>query len=125
MLFSDLYICIEVDFYGHFFRKAKTKTIENSSAPSWNETFDIDLEGCENLRILIYRDCGTHSTLFGKHTQQLSRQWLTDKQIERVFKINQCQLRVGFKFTHFELSYRRVPTGKGVLFGEKIQQVCK
>lgn len=123
---ADLYICIEVDFYGHFFRKAKTKMVCGSSAPVWNETFVIDLEGCENLRILVYRETGSHATLFGKHTQKLSRHWLGQPLIEKSLQVNGCVLRVALKFIPCEVSLRRVPTGKaGSLFGEKIHNVCK
>lgn len=125
----DLYISIEVDFYGHFFQKAKTKIIGNTNNPVWNENFIIDLEGCENLRILIYRESNPNDTLFGKHTQKLSRQWLLGQgtdMIEKKLLINGCTLRVGLKFIPCEVSLRRVPTGKvGNLFGEKIQQICK
>ncbi|KAK5640428.1 hypothetical protein RI129_011239 [Pyrocoelia pectoralis] len=123
---ADLYVCIEVDFYGHFFRKAKTKMVCNSSAPVWNESFVIDLEGCENLRFLVYRETGSHATLFGRHTQKLSRQWLGQNQIEKILQVSGCGLRVALKFVPCEVSLRRVPTGKaGSLFGEKIQNVCK
>ncbi|KAJ8972782.1 hypothetical protein NQ317_009235 [Molorchus minor] len=122
----DLYVVIEVDFYGHFFQKAKTKIICNTTNPQWNENFVIDLEGCENLRILVYRDTSTSPTLFGKHTQKLSRKWLSQRIIEKNLSINGCTLRMGLKFIPCEVSLRRVPTGKiGALFGEKIQAVCK
>lgn len=123
----DLYVCIEVDFYGHFFQKAKTKVLPNSSNPKWDENFVIDLEGCENLRILVYRESTNGGdTLFGKHTQKLSRRWLSQHVINKDLHINGCTLSVGLKFIPCEVSLRRVPTGKvGSLFGEKIQQVCK
>nr|CAH7760412.1 unnamed protein product [Callosobruchus chinensis] len=125
----DLYICIEVDFYGHFFQKAKTKTVCNTMHPQWNETFAIDLEGCENLRVLVYRDSGGGTgqpVLFGKHTQKLSRKWLSERITEKCLTIAGCTLRMGLKFVPCEVSLRRVPTGKvGALFGEKIQAVCK
>lgn len=34
---ADLYCILEVDSYGHYFRKAKTKIICFNSAPKWNE----------------------------------------------------------------------------------------
>lgn len=135
---ADLYITIEVDFYGHYFRKARTKLISNSRNPIWNEQFVIDLEGCENLRFLVYRESGSNTsgntaTLFGKFTQQLSRQWLLNAPtavdsgiVERRLRINGCDLRVGLRYTPNEVALRRVPSGKaGALFGEKIQTVCK
>lgn len=55
-MFLDLFICLEVDSYGHFFRKAKTKMICGSSQPSWKEDFVIELEGALNLRVLLYEE---------------------------------------------------------------------
>merc|ERR1711894_5944 len=51
---SDLYVVVEIDSYGHYFRKAKTKIITQSIEPTWNEEFMLELEGSENLRILVY-----------------------------------------------------------------------
>lgn len=123
----DLYVCVEVDFYGHFFQKAKTKTSKHSQNPHWNESFVIDLEGCENLRVLVYREGQPHDNLFGKHTMKLSRKWLNEQQtIDRQLMVNGCTLRMGLRYVPCEVSLRRVPAGKvGSLFGEKIQAVCK
>ncbi|XP_066156884.1 active breakpoint cluster region-related protein [Euwallacea fornicatus] len=123
----DMYVCVEVDFYGHFFQKAKTKTAKNTQNPHWNENFVIDLEGCENLRILVYREGTPQDALFGKHTIKLSRKWLNEQQIvDRQYTIGGCSLRMGLRYVPCEVSLRRVPAGKvGPLFGEKIQVVCK
>lgn len=51
---ADLYISIEVDSYGHYFRKAATKMICRSMNPIWNESFVVELEGSQNVRILLY-----------------------------------------------------------------------
>lgn len=51
---TDLYICIEVDSYGHYFRKATTKMICRSQTPLWNESFMLELEGSQNVRVLLY-----------------------------------------------------------------------
>lgn len=61
--FADLFICLEVDSYGHYFRKAKTKMICGSSQPSWNEDFVIELEGALNLRVLLYEEHPTQGQL--------------------------------------------------------------
>jgi active breakpoint cluster region-related protein len=53
---ADLYVCVEIDSYGHYFRKAKTKINCHSSTPQWNESFLLELEGSQNLRILLYQD---------------------------------------------------------------------
>ena len=53
---DNIYIVIEVDSYGHYFRKVKTRTILDSIEPTWNDEFIIELEGSENVRILAYED---------------------------------------------------------------------
>lgn len=67
-LISDLFVCIEVDSYGHYFRKAKSKLICRSSNPAWNETYVLELEGSQNLRILLYEENQTRPILRAKHT---------------------------------------------------------
>lgn len=50
-----MYVCFEVDSYGHFFRKVKTKMTEGIE-PHWNQDFIIELEGSQTLRILCYEE---------------------------------------------------------------------
>ncbi|EFA00987.1 active breakpoint cluster region-related protein [Tribolium castaneum] len=125
----ELYVVFEVDFYGHFFQKAKTKAVQSSNVFTWGEKFVIDLEGCENLRILVYRTSTStikEDTLVGKYTQKLSRSWLRTEPVEKKFNINVATLRLNLTYIPCVVSLRRLPTGKnGALFGEKIQVVCK
>lgn len=46
---------VQVDSYGHYFRVLKTKVQAASLDPTWNEEFMVDLEGSENLRLLVYQ----------------------------------------------------------------------
>lgn len=70
--FSDLYICLEVDSYGHFFRKAKTKMICGSKRPCWDQDFVIELEGSQNLRVLLYEDHSEGTFLRAKETIEVT-----------------------------------------------------
>lgn len=71
IIFSDYYIVVEVDSYGHYFRKAKSKLVCRSAQPRWNESFTIDLEGSQNLRLLLYEDAA-RPVLRGKCTLKVS-----------------------------------------------------
>ncbi|XP_071445756.1 active breakpoint cluster region-related protein [Hetaerina americana] len=125
---ADLYVCIEVDSYGHYFRKAKTKLACGSACPVWEEEFIIELEGSQNLRILMYEENSSlpRATLRGKSTLMLSRSWLTERLSSKTVTIPSCPLSVSLKFVPSEVTLRRVPTAKTVgLFGAKIQNVCK
>jgi len=70
-LLTDLFVCIEVDSYGHYFRKAKSKLVCNSANPRWNEQFIIELEGSQNLRILLYEESQDRAILRAKFTQKV------------------------------------------------------
>ncbi|XP_043470846.1 active breakpoint cluster region-related protein isoform X1 [Leptopilina heterotoma] len=125
---GDLYIIVEVDSYGHYFKRARSR-VARGQAPTWGETFVVELEGSQNLRILLYEECGTRSVLRGKCTQRLSRSWLLENQVDQVLKalnLGPATLDVSLKFVPSEVTLRRVPSAKPQgLFGAKIQQVCK
>jgi hypothetical protein len=70
-LLTDLFVCVEVDSYGHYFRKAKSKLVCNSANPRWNEEFVIELEGSQNLRILLYEESQDRAILRAKSTQKV------------------------------------------------------
>lgn len=60
---ADLFVCVEIDSYGHYFRKAKTKLVCRSASPMWNESFVLELEGSGNMRVLLYEDHAERPTL--------------------------------------------------------------
>ncbi|XP_046803449.1 breakpoint cluster region protein isoform X1 [Lucilia cuprina] len=123
---ADLYISIEVDSYGHYFRKAATKMICRSMNPMWNESFVVELEGSQNVRILLYA-LQERPILRAKHIIKLSRSWLKETPQGRVLKLgDNLTLNTTLHFVPGEVTLRRVPTSKpGALFGAKMQQVLK
>ncbi|XP_008563426.1 PREDICTED: breakpoint cluster region protein-like, partial [Galeopterus variegatus] len=52
-----LYCTLEVDSFGYFVNKAKTRVYRDTTEPNWNEEFEIELEGSQTLRILCYEKC--------------------------------------------------------------------
>ncbi|XP_017887321.1 active breakpoint cluster region-related protein isoform X2 [Ceratina calcarata] len=122
---GDLYIVVEVDSYGHYFKRAKSR-VARGQAPTWGETFVVELEGSQNVRILLYEECGSRSVLRGKCIQRLSRSWLQSDQVERSLNLGPATLDMALRFVPSEVTLRRVPSAKPQgLFGAKIQQVCK
>ncbi|MPC36045.1 Active breakpoint cluster region-related protein [Portunus trituberculatus] len=122
----DMYVCFEVDSYGHFFRKVKTKVTEGIE-PHWNQDFIIELEGSQTLRILCYEDHPKLGTqLRGKTHLELSRTWLNDTLTERRVSLQDLVLVLSLKFLPPEATLRRVPTGKSSgLFGANIAVICR
>ncbi|XP_052868483.1 uncharacterized protein LOC128274354 [Anopheles cruzii] len=123
----DLFVCVEIDSYGHYFRKAKTKLVCRSSTPNWNESFVLELEGSQNLRLLVYQDDVQRPILRAKHVLKLSRSWLKDTAVSKALKLSETlSLGTVIRFVPGEVTLRRVPTSKpGALFGAKLQQVIK
>ncbi|XP_010765549.1 active breakpoint cluster region-related protein-like [Notothenia coriiceps] len=60
---ANLYCTLEVDSYGYFVSKAKTRVFRDTMEPHWNEEFEIELEGSQFLRILCYENCYDKSLL--------------------------------------------------------------
>lgn len=51
---NDLSCVIEVDHYGQFVRKARTKTCKASTDPVWDQDFDVEVEGTRELKLHVY-----------------------------------------------------------------------
>ncbi|KAH9377187.1 hypothetical protein HPB48_017899 [Haemaphysalis longicornis] len=111
---SDVYICFEVDSYGHFFKKAKTKICQNTMEPNFNQEVVIDLDGSQTLRILCYEEQvkgGTTTTeLRGKAAFEMSRTWLTDKYQEKAFSLQDFTLNLSIKYNSSDVGLQRVPS---------------
>ncbi|EAA12056.5 AGAP000865-PA [Anopheles gambiae str. PEST] len=123
----DLFVCVEIDSYGHYFRKAKTKLVCRSATPQWNESFVLELEGSQNLRILLYQDDVQRPILRAKHILKLSRSWMQETPTRKVLQLSETlSISTIIRFVPGEVTLRRVPTSKpGALFGAKLQQVIK
>ena len=64
-ILAETFTAIEVDSFGHFYLKAKTRVIE-SDKPVWNESFAIDLESASTLRLICYQRSENGDILLGK-----------------------------------------------------------
>ncbi|KAK9391427.1 breakpoint cluster region protein [Crotalus adamanteus] len=132
---SSLYCTLEVDSFGYFVNKAKTRVYRDTAEPNWNEEFEIELEGSQTLRILCYEksyhkskeDGETTDRIVGKGQIQLDPQSLQEKDWQRtVIFMNGVEVKLSVKFTSREFSLKRMPSRKQTgVFGVKIGVVTK
>uniref|UniRef100_A0A7N5KPP1 Active breakpoint cluster region-related protein n=1 Tax=Ailuropoda melanoleuca TaxID=9646 RepID=A0A7N5KPP1_AILME len=135
---ANLYCTLEVDSFGYFVSKAKTRVFRDTTEPKWDEEFEIELEGSQSLRILCYEKCYDKSKvnkdnneivdkIMGKGQIQLDPQtvetknWHTD-----VIEMNGIKVEFSMKFTSRDMSLKRTPSKKQTgVFGVKISVVTK
>ncbi|XP_034088860.1 active breakpoint cluster region-related protein isoform X1 [Gymnodraco acuticeps] len=135
---ANLYCTLEVDSYGYFVSKAKTRVFRDTMEPHWNEEFEIELEGSLFLRILCYENCYDKSLLnkddneivdkiMGKGQVQLDPQTVQSKNWHMdVIEMNGIKVEFSMKFTSRDLSLKRTPSKKqSGVFGVKINVVTK
>uniref|UniRef100_A0A667X5X0 BCR activator of RhoGEF and GTPase n=1 Tax=Myripristis murdjan TaxID=586833 RepID=A0A667X5X0_9TELE len=118
----NLYCTLEVDSFGYFVNKAKTRVYRDSTEPSWNEEFEIELEGSQTLRLLCYEKC-CNRTKQGKEDGENTDKIVAKGQIKLAFII---EVKLSMKFTSREFSLKRMPSRKqSGVFGVKINVVTK
>uniref|UniRef100_A0A8C7U8A3 Uncharacterized protein n=1 Tax=Oncorhynchus mykiss TaxID=8022 RepID=A0A8C7U8A3_ONCMY len=135
---TDLYCTLEVDSFGYFVNKAKTRVYRDSTEPNWNEEFEIELEGSQTLRLLCYEKCYNKAKqnredgentdrIMAKGQIQLDPQTLQTKDWQRtVITMNGIEVKLSMKFTSREFSLKRMPSRKqSGVFGVKISVVTK
>uniref|UniRef100_A0A8C9YJ18 BCR activator of RhoGEF and GTPase n=1 Tax=Sander lucioperca TaxID=283035 RepID=A0A8C9YJ18_SANLU len=107
----NLYCSLEVDSFGYFVNKAKTRVYRDSTEPNWNEEFEIELEGSQTVRLLCYEKC--------KEDGEITDKILAKGQIK-------IEVKLSMKFTSREFSLKRMPSRKqSGVFGVKINIVTK
>ncbi|XP_048838483.1 breakpoint cluster region protein-like [Brienomyrus brachyistius] len=135
----NLYCTLEVDSFGYFVNKAKTRVYRDATEPSWNEEFEIELEGSQTMRLLCYEKCYNKMTrvnkedgentdrIIAKGQIQLDPQTLQGKDWQRsVIATNGIEVKLSMKFTSREFSLKRMPSRKQTgVFGVKIGVVTK
>uniref|UniRef100_A0A3B5K6Q2 ABR activator of RhoGEF and GTPase n=1 Tax=Takifugu rubripes TaxID=31033 RepID=A0A3B5K6Q2_TAKRU len=135
---ANLYCTLEVDSFGYFVSKAKTRVFRDTTEPQWNEEFEIELEGSQYLRILCYEKCYDKSMLnkddneivdkiMGKGQVQLDPQTVQSKNWHMdIIEMNGIKVEFSMKFTSRDLSLKRTPSKKqSGVFGVKINVVTK
>uniref|UniRef100_A0A8C4Z053 Breakpoint cluster region protein n=1 Tax=Gadus morhua TaxID=8049 RepID=A0A8C4Z053_GADMO len=134
---SNLYCTLEVDAFGYFVNKAKTRVYRDSTEPCWNEEFEIELEGSQTLRLLCYEKCcgrTRQSRDEGENTERIvAKGQITvgggalNKDWQRtVITMNGVEVKLSMKFTSREFSLKRMPSRKqSGVFGVKINVVTK
>ncbi|KAK1787455.1 hypothetical protein P4O66_002933 [Electrophorus voltai] len=135
---SNLYCTLEVDSFGLFVNKAKTRVYRYTTEPKWNEEFEIELEGSQTLRLLCYEKSynktkmnkeGSDVTdrIIGKGQIPLDTQMLQGKDWQRtVIPMNGIEVKLSMKFTSREFSLKRMSSCKQTgVFGVKISTVTK
>uniref|UniRef100_A0AAQ5ZQI7 BCR activator of RhoGEF and GTPase n=1 Tax=Amphiprion ocellaris TaxID=80972 RepID=A0AAQ5ZQI7_AMPOC len=135
---EDLYCTLEVDSFGFFSNKAKTRVYRYTTEPKWNEEFEIELEGSQTLRLLCYEKCYNKTKqnkedgestdrIMGKGQIPLDPQTLQGKDWQRtVIPMNGIEVKLSMKFTSREFSLKRMPSRKPMgVFGVKISTVTK
>uniref|UniRef100_A0A671PYS3 Breakpoint cluster region protein-like n=1 Tax=Sinocyclocheilus anshuiensis TaxID=1608454 RepID=A0A671PYS3_9TELE len=134
MSFYYLYCTLEVDSFGYFVNKAKTRVYRDTTEPNWNEEFEIELEGSQTLRLLCYskvkqcRDDGENmDRIMAKGQIQLDPPSLQGKDWQRtVISMNGIEVKLSMRFTSREFSLKRMPSRKqSGVFGVKIGAVTK
>uniref|UniRef100_A0AAQ4NZN0 BCR activator of RhoGEF and GTPase n=1 Tax=Gasterosteus aculeatus aculeatus TaxID=481459 RepID=A0AAQ4NZN0_GASAC len=134
----NLYCTLEVDSFGFFSSKAKTRVYRYTTEPKWNEEFEIELEGSQTLRLLCYEKCYNKTRqnkedgesadrIMGKGQIPLDPPTLQGKDWQRtVIPMNGIEVKLSMKFTSREFSLKRMPSRKPMgVFGIKISAVTK
>ncbi|XP_076434762.1 uncharacterized protein LOC143274737 [Babylonia areolata] len=124
----DTYCCLEMDSLGHFFMKARTHICPHSLDPSWNEDFELELEGSQTLRILCYRKLPDKQgdVLLGRGALEMSKQWLKGTFQEKTVAMNEYSLVLSVRYTAAEQTMRRTPSRHNhAVFGVKISTCAK
>ncbi|XP_039266553.2 breakpoint cluster region protein-like isoform X1 [Styela clava] len=127
------YCTLEVDSYGHFQTKAKTRLSENTQKPEWEMEFELEVDGAQTLRILTYdRARGSNAAynddvLIAKGKVSLVQGSLRNHEwVKETVLMNEIEIKISAKFTPREQSLRRLPSQKSNgVFGVKIGKVTK
>lgn len=101
----QIHICLEVDSYGHFFRKGRTKSVPLAAGAEarFRQELIMDVDGSQTLRILLYEEVSQGPALLrGKATFELSKSWLTEHFQDKCISLQEVSAQWCFVFTSVE-----------------------
>ncbi|KAL4224066.1 hypothetical protein ACF0H5_017523 [Mactra antiquata] len=124
----DVYCCLEMDSYGHFYKKAQTRISQCRADALWNEDFELDLDGSQTLRILCYKKQPGQEddVIIGKCALELSLQWLNTKFNEKTITMNDISITISIRHTPASKTLKRTQSKlRTGIFGVRIQNVTR
>lgn len=135
---ASLYCTLEVDSFGYFVSKAKTRVFRDTTEPQWNEEFEIELEGSRWVRVLCYEtsldklklhkdDNEIIDNVLFRGQLQLDETLAQSKSWQpATLEMDGVEVDMSVKFTSRDLSLKRTPSRKQTgVFGVKISIVTK
>ncbi|XP_052798949.1 uncharacterized protein LOC128230579 isoform X2 [Mya arenaria] len=124
----DVYCCLEMDSYGHFYKKAQTRACRYETDVSWNQDFELDLDGSQTLRILCFekRPDAESDVIIGKCALELSMSWLNSKFNEKTISMNDVSITISIRHTPASKTLKRTHSKlRTGIFGVKIENVAR
>ncbi|XP_053375064.1 breakpoint cluster region protein-like isoform X2 [Mercenaria mercenaria] len=124
----DVYCCMEMDSYGHFYKKAQTRVSQFTTDASWNQDFELDLDGSQTLRILCYRKQpgNEDDVIIGKCALELSLSWLNSKFNEKTISMNEISITISIRHTPASKTLKRTQSKlRTGIFGVRIENVLR
>lgn len=126
---SDTYVVLEIDSYGHFFKKSKTKPARGSD-PQWDETFEFEIEACNTLRLSCYNKLRLMGDdISGKVCINLTRENLVDgknRSLNVSLDRGQASMNISLSFSTSMDGIKKCPSFReNGVFGVPILAVCK
>jgi breakpoint cluster region protein len=125
----DLFCTLSVDCYGRFDKKAKTHVLRETISPVWEEEFDIEVEGAQNIKIACFDR--RHLLLedqCGKGQVELLKLGIKDgrKHPVEVKLIPKGSIKLSVMYTTRVQSLSRKPSSSdSALFGVPISPLCQ
>ena len=121
----DVFVVLELDSYGHFFKKAQTHICLRTVDPTWDEDFELELEGSQTIRILCYKVACPSNILIGRSALELSKEWLSSSFKEQKISMNEKSLTISIRHTTTAKTLKRTLSKlQGGIFGFKIKTVA-
>ncbi|XP_060576967.1 active breakpoint cluster region-related protein-like [Ruditapes philippinarum] len=125
---AEVYCCMEMDSYGHFYKKAQTRVSQFTTDASWNQDFELDLDGSQTLRILCYKKTpGTEAdVIIGKCALELSLSWLNSKFNEKTISMNEISITISIRHTPASKTLKRTQSKlRTGIFGVRIENALR
>ncbi|KFU86299.1 Active breakpoint cluster region-related protein, partial [Chaetura pelagica] len=127
---ANLYCTLEVDSFGYFVSKAKTRVFRDTTEPQWNEgkgiKFPCDRQCWSGVGCGLLQGC-VPMELTPLLSPQLDPQAVQTKNWHMdVIEMNGIKVEFSMKFTSRDMSLKRTPSKKQTgVFGVKISVVTK
>uniref|UniRef100_A0A3P9P7F4 Si:dkey-33c9.6 n=1 Tax=Poecilia reticulata TaxID=8081 RepID=A0A3P9P7F4_POERE len=120
-----VYVCVEVDGYEFYDKRAQTHSSVRSLNPLWDQELSFQVDGAQKMMVLCVSQSDGEEAVLGKTTVQLDSTSLSCRWRRQTLQVGQLEVTLSLKYCPHPLEAPGTPIQQPPIFCVPIEKVAQ